>query len=97
MIVEVDEKTLERLEPLRKDGESLDALMNIFLDYIGFHTAEFLESKPKIICKVRPHSLENKYMIIGFENAWSEMFEDVEFDVYVFQNRLYIRSQPIKK
>ena len=51
----------------------------------------------KKICKIRPYMFEGKYMILGFENAWSEIFEDTEFDVYIFQNRLYIRSQPIQK
>ncbi|KER07067.1 hypothetical protein AAA799E16_00232 [Marine Group I thaumarchaeote SCGC AAA799-E16] len=51
----------------------------------------------KIIRKIRPYRFEDKYLLLGLENEWAEMFDDVEFDVYIFQNRLYIRSQPIKK
>jgi len=51
----------------------------------------------KKICKIKPYRFEEKYLLLALENDWSEMFEDTEFDVYVFQNRLYIRSQEIKK
>lgn len=48
-------------------------------------------------CKIRPYRFEKKWMILALANEWSEMFEDTEFDVYIFQNRLYIRSQEMKK
>ena len=51
----------------------------------------------KKICKIKPYRFENKYLIFAIENELSGIFEDTEFDVYTFQNRLYIRSQPIKK
>ncbi len=51
----------------------------------------------KKICKIKPYRFEEKYLILALENEWSGIFEDVEFDVYIFQNRLYIRSQPIRK
>jgi len=49
----------------------------------------------KKICKIRPYRFESKYMILALDNEWSEMFDDTEFEVYIFQNRLYIRSQEI--
>ncbi|KFM17623.1 hypothetical protein SCCGRSA3_01553 [Marine Group I thaumarchaeote SCGC RSA3] len=51
----------------------------------------------RIICKKKPYRFEDKYWIFGFQNEWFEMFEDREFDVYIFQNRLYIRSEPVKQ
>ena len=48
-------------------------------------------------CTIKPYRFEEKYLILALENAWAGMFEDVKFDVYIFQNRLYIRSQPIRK
>jgi len=51
----------------------------------------------KTICKIRPYRFEEKYLILALENAWSEMFENTEFDVYIFRNRLYIRSQEIRR
>lgn len=50
----------------------------------------------KKITKIRPYRFESKYLILALDNEWSEMFEDTEFEVYIFENRLYIRSQPIK-
>ncbi len=43
--ITVEEKTLERLKPLGNVGETPDTIINIILDYIGFHTEEFNNSK----------------------------------------------------
>lgn len=51
----------------------------------------------KNICKIKSYRFEKKYLILALKNDWAEMFDDVEFDVYIFQNRLYIRSQEIRK
>lgn len=42
---EIEEETLERLRPLGGPDESPDTIINRILDYIGFHTKEFLNSE----------------------------------------------------
>lgn len=46
---------------------------------------------------IKLHKFEEKYMILGLDSAWCTKFENANFDVYIFKNRLYLRSQPIKK
>ena len=41
----VEKETLERLKPLGSVNESPDNIINRILDYIGFHTAEFMNSE----------------------------------------------------
>ncbi len=43
--IEIEQKTLERLKPLGSVDESPDTLINRLLDYIGFHTEEFMNSE----------------------------------------------------
>ncbi|KER07068.1 hypothetical protein AAA799E16_00233 [Marine Group I thaumarchaeote SCGC AAA799-E16] len=38
-------ETLERLNPFRSEDESVDTVINVLLDYIGFHTDEFFGSR----------------------------------------------------
>ena len=42
--ITLDQKTLERLNHFRSDGESIDTVINILIDYIGFHSDEFKDS-----------------------------------------------------
>jgi hypothetical protein len=43
--IEVEQETLERLIELGSVGESPDTIINIMIDYIGFHTTEFKNSE----------------------------------------------------
>lgn len=51
----------------------------------------------KRITTVTPFRFEEKFWILAFDNALVSKFENIDFDVYVTKNRLYIRSQPIRK
>lgn len=46
--------------------------------------------------KIRPYLFENMFLLIAIDSKWAELFDDIEFDVYIHENRLNIRSQEIK-
>jgi len=51
----------------------------------------------KHITTVTPYRFKEKFWILAFDNTLISKFENIDFDVYVSKNRLYIRSQQIQK
>ena len=50
----------------------------------------------KYLTTVTPFRFEEKFLILALDSAWSSKFDNIDFDVYVTRNRLYIKSNLIR-